>query len=187
MLNILLFVATAYPAGVISAPPDTPAPAEAASLIKNSVRPAQQPDNDRIKLLLTRLDADDFETRDAAERELAHLGEATEPALRETLAGKPSAELRSRCERLLESLAKGELDADGLRRLRAVQVLEHIGSPEARTVSGSSVEKAGSKSRLVCVTSSRMPMVKWLRGRSRPHSSRMALTIAGVNSLEDRP
>jgi hypothetical protein len=42
--------------------------------------------------------------------------------------------VRFRCERLLESLGKGELDADGLRCLRAVQVLEHIGSAEARAV-----------------------------------------------------
>ena len=110
------------------------APDKATALVKDRVPPAQKPDAERIKLLLTRLDADDFEARDAAERELAHLGEATKPALRETLAGKPSAELRSRCERLLESLAKRDLDADGLRSVRAVQILEHIGSPEARIV-----------------------------------------------------
>jgi hypothetical protein len=72
--------------------------------------------------------------REAASKELGRLGEAVEPALRATLAGKPSSEVRSRCERLLESLAKGELDADGLRNLRAVQVLEQIGTPEASAV-----------------------------------------------------
>jgi hypothetical protein len=107
---------------------------KAIALIKDRVPPASKPDAERIKLLLTRLDAADFETRDAAQRELAKWGEAAEPALRERLTGKPSAELRSRCERLLEALAKGELDVDGLRSLRSVQVLEQIGSPEARAV-----------------------------------------------------
>jgi hypothetical protein len=38
-----------------------------------------------------------------------------------------------------------------------------------------------------CVTSSTMPTVKWLRGCSPASSSKTALTIAGVNSLDDSP
>jgi len=37
------------------------------------------------------------------------------------------------------------------------------------------------------VTSSTMPMVKWFFGRSLPSSSKMPLTMAGLNSLEERP
>ena len=126
----------------------TGAPDRAVAIIRKSVQPAPKADADRIKLLLTRLDADDFETRDAAERELAKLGEAVGPALRETLARQPSAEARSRCERLLEAVQKGELDAEGLRGLRAVQVLEQIGSPVARAVLKSLADGApGSLSR----------------------------------------
>ena len=54
--------------------------------------------------------------------------------MRETLAATPSAEVRDRCERLLNAIQKGEPDADGRRGLRAVQVLEHAGTPEARAV-----------------------------------------------------
>ena len=39
----------------------------------------------------------------------------------------------------------------------------------------------------VWLTSSTMPTVKWLRGRSPPRSSNTAFAIAGVNSFEDRP
>jgi WD40 repeat protein len=110
------------------------APEKAIALIKERVPPAQKPDRKRIQALIADLDDNVVFVREAASKELGRLGEAVEPALRATLAGKPSSEVRSRCERLLESLAKGELDADGLRNLRAVQVLEQIGTPEASAV-----------------------------------------------------
>jgi WD40 repeat protein len=110
------------------------APEKATGLIKNRVPPAQNPDPKHVQSLVTDLDDNDVSVREAASKGLGRLGEAIEPALRETLAATQSAEVRSRCERLLEALGKGELDADGLRRLRAVQVLEHIGSAEARAV-----------------------------------------------------
>jgi hypothetical protein len=52
---------------------------------------------------------------------------------------------------------------------------------------GSSVENSGSYSRLEWLTSSLMPMVKWFFGESLASSSKTPLTIAGVNSLDDRP
>jgi len=63
---------------------------------------------------------------------LAQWREAVEPALRETLAGQPSEEVRLRCERLLEGSSHGAMDADAVRRLRAAQVLEQLGTPDAR-------------------------------------------------------
>src|SRR5215831_13457886 len=56
-----------------------------------------------------------------------------------------------------------------------------------RTVSSPSIEYAGSYARLVWVTSSLMPIVKWFFGASLLSSSKIPLTIAGVNSLEERP
>ena len=47
--------------------------------------------------------------------------------------------------------------------------------------------EGGSKSRLVWVTSSMMPIVKWFFGVAFFSSSKTALTMAGVNSLEDSP
>ena len=57
----------------------------------------------------------------------------------------------------------------------------------ARSPSGSSVANAPSTGRLVWETSSAIPTVKWLRGRSAASASSTALAIAGVNSLEARP
>ena len=47
--------------------------------------------------------------------------------------------------------------------------------------------KLGSTSRLVKVTSSMMPTVKWFLGAGLVISSKTALTMAGVHSLLERP
>ena len=61
------------------------------------------------------------------------LGSRADPALRTALAGKPSAELRERAERLLSALdPSAPLAGDDLRDVRAVQALELIATPAAR-------------------------------------------------------
>ncbi len=110
------------------------APDQAAALLKERVTPAPKPDADKVKALLAQLDANDFETREAASRDLSRLGEAVEPELRAVMDGSRSAEARRRCEPLLDAIRKGTLDADGLRGLRAVGVLERLGSADARGV-----------------------------------------------------
>ena len=110
------------------------APDKAAALVKDRLPPDANPDPKKVKKLLAALDDPGLDERDAAGKELHRLGEAVEPALRATLAATPSVEVRDRCERLLNAIQKGELNADGLRGLRAVQVLEQAGTPEARAV-----------------------------------------------------
>jgi hypothetical protein len=91
---------------------------------------------ERVRTLIARLDADDFQTRENASKELEKLGRGTEPALRRVLAGGPSAEVRRRAEALLERLESNPVPAGGeeIRQLRAVEVLGRIGTPEARRV-----------------------------------------------------
>jgi len=55
-----------------------------------------------------------------------------EAALRKALAGDPSLEVRQRVERLLDNLTGQVPQAGRLRELRAVELLELVGSPEAR-------------------------------------------------------
>ncbi len=57
----------------------------------------------------------------------------------------------------------------------------------ARLTSSGSMSNSGSTASDVCVTSSTMPTVKWFLGFSLASSSSTALSIAGVNSLEERP
>ncbi|AWM38390.1 ECF RNA polymerase sigma factor SigE [Gemmata obscuriglobus] len=83
--------------------------------------------------LVRQLDAEAFGMREGAEKALRALGSRAEPALAAALAGKPSAELRSRAERLRAALAPAAVPGDeDLRDVRAVEALEQIGTAAAR-------------------------------------------------------
>jgi hypothetical protein len=60
--------------------------------------------------------------------------DVAEPALRRALAGRPSLEVRQRLEKLLDQLAHPSPDV--LRALRAIEVLESVGTAEAKAVLG---------------------------------------------------
>jgi hypothetical protein len=105
------------------------APAQAITLIKQ-LPPVQSPDRERLARLMAELDSNVFAARETAARELQRLGAEAEPALREALQKKPSPEVRRRLESMLSGPRITRLP-EALRRLRAVQVLERIGSPEA--------------------------------------------------------
>jgi hypothetical protein len=106
-------------------------PAQAVPLIRERLRPAAPADPKRLARLLADLASDQFEERRQAESELEGLGELAEPALRQVLAQDPPIDLRKRLERLLDKLS-GQPHLVG--QLRAVEVLELIGSSEARQV-----------------------------------------------------
>ena len=66
-------------------------------------------------------------------RELNHkLGELAEGALRRLVESKPSVEAGRRAEELLDKLRGGRASGELLRSLRAVEVLEDVGTPQAR-------------------------------------------------------
>ncbi|HVS36136.1 MAG TPA: HEAT repeat domain-containing protein, partial [Gemmataceae bacterium] len=68
-------------------------------------------------------------------KELATAGAGIEPVLRKALENNPSEEVRSRIEKLLKQIDDWIVtDPDMLRALRAIWVLERIGTPEARAV-----------------------------------------------------
>jgi WD40 repeat protein len=83
--------------------------------------------------LIADLDSSEFTVRDTSAKKLAKIGRPAEPALRQALAGRPSAEVRRRAEALLAGprpIPTGSF----LRELRAVWVLERIGTEAAREV-----------------------------------------------------
>lgn len=106
-------------------------PATAASYLREQLRP---PPPDRTTRLLTDLDDADLEVRERATRELERGGSNVEKPLRELMARASSAEVRSRVGALLASLDRPIPLPSGepLRRLRAIAVLERIGTAEAR-------------------------------------------------------
>ncbi|MCI0460403.1 MAG: PQQ-binding-like beta-propeller repeat protein [Gemmataceae bacterium] len=109
-------------------------PARSIPFLAERLRPVPLVGAERIARLVADLDSARYSTRQQAERELQKLGDLAEPALRRTLEANPSLEMRRRIEALLER-AEGPISApEPLRSLRAVEVLERIGTPEARRV-----------------------------------------------------
>ncbi len=95
------------------------------------LKPASPPDPKRIQQLIADLDSDNFADREAASGQLENIVGEAEPALKKALEGKPSAEVRRRIEVLLS--APGIIKSpETLRNIRAIQVLEQIGSKEAK-------------------------------------------------------
>jgi RNA polymerase sigma factor (sigma-70 family) len=106
----------------------------AATFLARRLRPVPPVAEGQLSRLIADLDSDQYETRQRASAELSRLGERVEPALRKALAGKPTLEAARRLRTLLDRVERGECSAEQLHALRAVEVLEHIGSSEARAV-----------------------------------------------------
>lgn len=101
--------------------------------MRDHLKPVPPADTQRIARLIADLDSDAFTVREKAARALEEMGEATEPALRKVLAGKPSLELRRRVEPMVKKLENWPASSSSaLRDWRALEVLEHLGTPEAR-------------------------------------------------------
>jgi WD40 repeat protein len=107
-------------------------PAETVPLVQARLKPRPGPDAKRLAKLLAELDSDDFETREAASKELATLGPDSEGALRRALDQAPSVEVRQRIEELLAQFQKAGPVPERVRFVRAVEVLERAGTPAAR-------------------------------------------------------
>jgi RNA polymerase sigma factor (sigma-70 family) len=111
------------------------APDKAVPFLKEHLRPAPRVAAERLHRMIADLDAEEFARRDASSRAVAKLGIEAESALRKALEGKPSLEVRRRVEALLtEMKCQTEMTPDTLQQLRAIQVLEQIGSPQARQI-----------------------------------------------------
>jgi hypothetical protein len=110
-------------------------PDNSVPFLKEHLRAVPYVSAERLRRLIADLDAVDFARREEASRSLAKLAIEVEPALRKVLDANPSLELRRRVQTLLDGLAcQTEMTPDTLRQLRAIQVLEQIGTPEARQV-----------------------------------------------------
>jgi WD40 repeat protein len=101
-------------------------------LLREQVREMIKKGGPQIGKLIRQLDNDSFEEREKATEELEKLGKDAEEAMRKALAGKPSPEMKQRLERLLEAIQPGAPAPGRMRWVRAVEVLERIGTPEAR-------------------------------------------------------
>jgi RNA polymerase sigma factor (sigma-70 family) len=110
------------------------APRQSLPLLRQRLRPVPPATGEQFASWIRDLDSDRFETRENATRELEKLEEAAAPRLRQVLQANPSPEVRRRLEALLAKLDAPVPSDDRLRAVRAVEVLEHMGTPEAREI-----------------------------------------------------
>ncbi|HTU91713.1 MAG TPA: WD40 repeat domain-containing protein [Gemmataceae bacterium] len=117
------------------------APAQAVPFLRQHVTPVSE---DNLARRIEELDSDEYKTRVRAMNELARMGKFAEPKLRKLLTEKPSLEVRRRTEELLSLLDNPSATTEHLRVLRAVEVLERIGTDSARQALQALAEGAAS-------------------------------------------
>lgn len=101
-------------------------------LFRANLKPRQASNPSRIVALIKELDDDRYIVREKASDELAELGTLAEEALKEAVKGD-SLEVRRRAQDVLRRMKGGTgVAPERLRAYRAVEVLEMIGTAEAR-------------------------------------------------------
>ena len=112
----------------------TDRPTQAVAFLKSRVKPATPAEAREIAALLVDLNHRKFAIREKAMKRLEQLHDAAEPALAALLQGNPPIETRRRVEKLLSRIKAQKMPPQRLQMLRAVEVLETIGTAEARQV-----------------------------------------------------
>jgi WD40 repeat protein len=104
-----------------------------APILAERTKPAAPADPVLLTRLLADLEDKDFEKREKAEERLVQIGDLAITALEKVLAGNPGLESRKRIEHILDAIVTEEQPRpEVLRTLRAIEVLERLGSPAAR-------------------------------------------------------
>jgi hypothetical protein len=109
-------------------------PRQALPLLARQLKPVVPVTKQQIAQLIRDLDHEKFDARQKAFDDLERLGELAEEELRKVLAAELSVEVRRRVEQLLEKLREGPTPGEAVREGRALEVLEVIGTPEARAI-----------------------------------------------------
>jgi WD40 repeat protein len=109
-------------------------PISAVAFLGQRLEPVPAPDSKLLAHLLRDLDSPTFSIRQRASLELAKWGEVVLPGMRAALKNPNSLEQARRLKPLLDDLERPDLAGERLRGVRAIEVLESIGSNEARAV-----------------------------------------------------
>jgi WD40 repeat protein len=110
------------------------APEDALRLLKERLQPAGELDAKAIEEWIAQLSDGQYKIREKATGELVKAGERIVPALDKALVANPPLEARKRLENLRSQLTSLVLQGERLRAFRAVELLERIGTPQARQV-----------------------------------------------------
>jgi hypothetical protein len=105
------------------------APEKTIAFFKKHVCPAREVDVEQMARLMKDLDSDEFAVRERATGELDKLGPAADPLLEKALKGPLTIEAKRRIQQSLGKLRGG---AEHFQTLRALEVLEHVDTPDSR-------------------------------------------------------
>jgi WD40 repeat protein len=109
-------------------------PTEAMNLLELRLKEEPPADKDEIEKWIKELDHDQFRVRDKATAELHKLGRQAEAAIEQALGASPSMEAQKRLNEIKARLSESALTNDELRIVRSVEILERIGSTQARAI-----------------------------------------------------
>jgi len=109
-------------------------PRRTVHFLKARLQPVFRDEPQRISELIAALDSGSFKERQEATAQLGLQVEVHEPAVRQALSGQHSPEARRRLEHILRTRREARFSARQLQMLRALEVLEYIGSSEAKEV-----------------------------------------------------
>ncbi len=102
--------------------------------IADELAPAKMPEASQVAKLIEQLSADRFTDREKAAHELLISGELVLPTIVKALNNAKDEEQRDRLQRILQELERTELRGSRLRQVRAIEVLEYIGTQESRNL-----------------------------------------------------
>jgi WD40 repeat protein len=105
---------------------------QALPLFRTKLKPDASPDKAKVDRWIKDLVDERFPIRENASRRLAALGDSVLSKLLAAVAGAKSAEQSHRLHALIEQLS--EISPNELPRLRAIEVLEHIGNADAKAL-----------------------------------------------------
>ncbi len=101
------------------------------ALLQGRIHPAAPIEPTKIDQLLIDLDSSAFPKRALATKELEKIGELAIPALQKRLTSQPSLETLRRVQSLLDKLTGQDLTSEQIRVVRAIEVLDRVGTAEA--------------------------------------------------------
>jgi WD40 repeat protein len=110
--------------------------AKAVEFMQSRIRPVARLDDKELDQLIKDLDAPNFRDRETASAKLDQLGRVAVPGIRNRLARSLTAEARMRAERFLAKHDRIEPMPAEVQSLRASEVLEAVGTPEAAELLG---------------------------------------------------
>jgi hypothetical protein len=109
-------------------------PKAALAVLRRNLRPVQPEETKEVAQWIADLDSQRYADREQAMAKLQKLGNHAIPALDRVLAGNPPLEVRRRAELLLGRMENQPLPRDWLQALRALEVLELIGTADAESL-----------------------------------------------------